>query len=151
MQALTGDAGARQTLDDVLRRSPLLIDDPTLAAQLAALTEACALTDREVPEAVTDALEPFAGQLLVLSWGADVLGAADRFLAVAAARSGDRAAAAAGFDRAAELETRVSVALPLRTRVWRHAMLGDVPPPEMPPALAGLAVEADVVRAIVGG
>jgi hypothetical protein len=150
VRALTGDGDATQTLDEVLRRSPLLIDDPTLAAQLAALTEACVLTGREIPGAVTAALEPFAGQLLVLSWGVDVLGAADRFLAVAAARSGDRVAAAAGFDRAAELEARVSVAVPLRTRVWRHVVLGDVAPPEIPPALAGLAVEADVLRATVG-
>jgi hypothetical protein len=150
VEALTGEGDAAGRLDELLRRSPLLVDDPTLAAQLATLTEACALTGRPVPDAVTAALEPFAGQLLVLSWGVDVLGAADRFLAVAAARSGDLATAAAAFDRAAELEARVSVALPLRTGVWRHVLLGDVPPPDIPSPLAGLAVEADALRATDG-
>jgi hypothetical protein len=145
--ALVGDPRATAALDAVLRRSPPFIDDSTLAAQLATLIEACALLGRDVPETAVTALRPFAGQLLVLSWGVDVLGAADRFLAVTAARTGDRAAAAAGFDRAVELEERLSAALPLRTRVWREALLGDVTSPELPPALAGLATEADVLRA----
>jgi hypothetical protein len=145
--ALVGDPRATAALDAVLRRSPPFIDDSTLAAQLATLIEACALLGRDVPETAVTALRPFAGQLLVLSWGVDVLGAADRFLAVTAARTGDRAAAAAGFDRAVELEERLSAALPLRTRVWREALLGDVTSPELAPALAGLATEADVLRA----
>lgn len=145
--ALVGDPRATAALDAVLRRSPPFIDDSTLAAQLATLIEACALLGRDVPESAVTALRPFAGQLLVLSWGVDVLGAADRFLAVTAARTGDRAAAAAGFDRAVELEERLSAALPLRSRVWREALLGDVTSPELPPALAGLATEADVLRA----
>jgi hypothetical protein len=147
VEALVGDGSAGATLDAMLRRSRPVVDDSTLAAQLATLIEACALIGRDIPESVVTALRPFAGQLLVLSWGVDVLGAADRFLAVAAAWSGDRAAAAAGFDRAVELEERVSTALPLRTRVWRHALLGDLAPPEIPPALAGLATEADALRA----
>jgi class 3 adenylate cyclase len=146
VETLAGDGRAGGTLDAVLRRSPALVDDSTLAAQLAALTEACALVGRDIPDAVVTGLQPFAGQLLVLSWGVDVLGAADRFLAVAAARSGDRAAAAAGFDRAAQLEARVSSTLPLRTQVWRHVLLGDVPEPEIPSALAGLAAEAKALR-----
>ncbi len=146
VMALVGDGRAAETLDGVLRRSPVLVDDSTLAAQLAALTEACALIGRDIPDAVATGLQPFAGQLLVLSWGVEVLGAADRFLAVAAARSGDRAAAAAGFDRAAQLEARVSSTLPLRTQVWRHVLLGDVPEPEIPASLAGLAAEVTALR-----
>jgi AAA ATPase domain len=148
VETLVGDRHAPATLDTVLRRSPVLVDDPTLAAQLAALTEACVLVGRDIPEAVVTGLQPFAGQLLVLSWGVEVLGAADRFLAVAAARSGDRAAAAAGFDRAAQLEARVSATLPLRTQVWRHALLGDVPEPALPSALSGLAVELEALGAV---
>ena len=148
--ALVGNRGAGELLDAVLRRSAVLIDDSTLAAQLAALTEACVLTGRDIPDAVVTGLQPFAGQLLVLSWGVDVLGAADRFLAVAAARSGDRAAAAAGFDRAAELEARVSRVLPLRTQVWRHVLLGETGEPEIPSALAGLAAEVKALRAVAG-
>jgi hypothetical protein len=150
VEALVADGRAPGTLDAALNRAPLLVDDATLAAQLATLIEACALIGRPVPEPVVTALRPFAGQLLVLSWGADVLGAADRFLAVAAAGSGDRAAAAAGFDRALALEERVSTALPFRTRVWRHALLGDLTSPEIPQALSGLAAEADVLRAARG-
>jgi AAA ATPase domain len=149
VEALVGERRAAQTLDAVLRRSPVLVDDSTVAAQVAALTEACVLSGRDVPGPIVTALQPFAGQLLVLTWGVDVLGAADRFLAVAAARSGDRAAAAAGFHRAAELEARVSAALPLRTQIWRQVLLGDVPEPEIPSALAGLAAEAAALRAVV--
>ena len=149
-QVLAGDARAAATLDALLGRSRPVVDDSTLSAQLATLVEACALIGRDVPEPVVSALRPFAGQLLVFSWGVDVVGAADRFLAAAAARAGDRVAAAAGFDRAVELEERISTALPLRTRVWRHELLGDVAPPEILPALAGLAAEADALRAVAG-
>ena len=146
VEALVGDGRAAETLGAVLRRSPVLVDDSTLAAQLAALTEACVLVGRDIPDAVVTGLQPFAGQLLVLSWGVDVLGAADRFLAIASARSGDRAAAGAGFDRAAQLEARVSAILTLRTQAWRHVLLGDVPEPELPSALAGLAAEIRALR-----
>ena len=41
----------------------------------------------------------------------------------------------------------MSSALPLRTQVWRHVLLGDVSMPDVPAALAGLATEADTLRA----
>jgi DNA-binding SARP family transcriptional activator len=149
--ALTGDlTGAATRLDELLNRSPLLVDDSTLSAQLAVITEACALVGRDVPDAVVARLEPFTGQLLVMSWGIEVVGAADRFLAIAAAINGDRSAAAAGFERAAELEARISSVLPLRTLLWRHVLVGDVPEPACPPALGGLAAEARALRHVRG-
>ena len=63
-----------------------------------------------------------------------------------ATRDGDRARAAELFDRASTLEAKVSSALPLRTQVWRHVLLEDVPMPDVPAPLAGLATEADALR-----
>jgi class 3 adenylate cyclase len=145
-QALERDDRAGHEVDAVLTRVPLLVDDSTLAAQLASMIEACLLTRRDVPATIAGALAPFAGQLLVTAWGIDVPGAADRFLAILAARDGDTARAAELFERAATLEAQVSSALPLRTQVWRHVLLEDVPMPDVPPALAGLATEAAVLR-----
>ena len=68
-------------------------------------------------------------------------------MAINAARSGDPTAAAEAFTRASTLEAQVSSALPLRTQVWRHVLLGDVPMPNVPAPLAGLASEADALRA----
>ncbi len=138
-------------LDELLGRVPLLADDSTLGAQLAAITEACALTGTAVPSEVAAGLVPFSGQLLVSGWGIDVPGAADRFVAIIAAQSGDPTAAAEAFARASTLEAQVSSALPLRTQVWRHVLLGDVPMPNVPAPLAGLASEADALRAARSG
>jgi class 3 adenylate cyclase len=148
--AITGDEQrAALTLEAVSDR---LQDDSTLGAQLSFLTEASVLSGRPVPPSVVDALQPFSGQLLVVSWGVAVVGAADRFLAIAASAAGHDEQAADWFDAAAELEGRVGVSLPLRTQLWRHALLSDVPPPDAPPALAaGLAVErAALERALEG-
>jgi hypothetical protein len=79
-----------------------------------------------------------------------VIGAADRFLAIAAAVAGDRKMAAAAFERAAELERRVSSILPLRTSLWRHVLVGDTAEPDCPPALGGLIAEARALRLVHG-
>jgi class 3 adenylate cyclase len=154
--ALCGDAGrAAALVDDLLARRPVVSDDTLRAANLAFLTEACVLTSRTIPEEVVGALRPFAGQLLVTSWGVDVLGAADRFLAIAAATRGDPDEAAAAFTRAANLEAHVSEVLPLRTMVWRRALLDDVTCPADPPPLHGLELErnslANVSRMRISG
>jgi hypothetical protein len=149
--ALAGDSRATTVLDELLARDRFPVDDSTLAAQLASVTEACALTGRDVPAAIAGALAPFAGQVLVTSWGIDVPGAADRFLAIIAARGRDTARAAELFARASTLEAQVSTALPLRTQVWRHVLLGDVPMPDVPAPLAGLATEADALRSAQAG
>ena len=149
--ALAREHRAEMEVDALLARVPLLVDDSTLAAQLAAITEACVLTGRDVPAPVAAALAPFAGQLLVTSWGVDVPGAADRFLGIIATRGGDRARAVEAFARASTLEAQVSSALPLRTQVWRHVLLEDVPMPDVPAPLAGLATEADTLRAAQSG
>ena len=146
--ALAGDpTAAQKVLDELLSRDPIVVDDTTLAAQLASITEACLLTGRTPPASVAAALVPYSGQALVTSWGIDVPGAADRFLAMIAADAGDAARAADAFDRAGALEAQVSPVLPLRTQVWRHVLLGDVPMPEVPAPLAGLATEAGALRA----
>ena len=145
--ALEGDPRAKGLLDGLLARDPVLTDDSTLGAQLAAITEACVLTGTSVPAEVATALLPFAGQMLVTGWGIDVPGAADRFLALVAIQAGDDVRAAEAFERASTLEAQVSSALPLRTQVWRHVLLGDVPMPDVPAALAGLASEAGTLAA----
>jgi hypothetical protein len=128
-----------------------LQDDSTLAAQLAFLTEASALAGRPVPQRVVDGLRAFSGQLLVVSWGVTVQGAADRFLAIAAAGADRDVEAAERFTAAAELESRVGPALALRTQLWRHALLGDVPPPEPPSTLAsGIAAEGAALERALG-
>ncbi len=55
---IVGDGRAAETLDAVLRRSPVLVDDSTLAAQLAALTEACVLVGRDIPRRRRDRTPP---------------------------------------------------------------------------------------------
>ena len=143
-------ADANKCLDRVLLSPRPLIDDVTIAAQVASLVEACALTGRSIPPVVSDALDAFSGQMLILAWGADVPGAADRFMAIDAVLRGDRELAAARFNRAEALELRISEPHLLRTRVWRHAMLGDTSMPAIPPALAGLHLEANVLRQHAG-
>ena len=127
---------------------PIVTDDSQQSGLLASLTEACVLTGRTIPDEVMIALRPYTGQILVMSWGADVLGAADRFIAIAAATSGNFEEAAAAFTRAANLEAQLSSILPVRTHVWRHALLGDIPAPEMPPTLLGLELEQQCLRTI---
>src|SRR4051794_6384447 len=67
-----------------------LVHDSTLGAQCAALVEWCTLSRLSVPSVVEQELTHLAGQLIVMSWGVDVVGAADRFLAVVAACRGGR-------------------------------------------------------------
>jgi hypothetical protein len=95
---------------------------------------------------VSDALDAYSGQILVLAWGADIPGAADRLTAIEAALRGDRELAAARFNRAEALESRLSESHLLRTRVWRHVLLGDTPMPQVPHTLSGLHQEATVLR-----
>ena len=86
----------------------------------------------------------------MLAVGVDVPGAADRYLAIALAADGDRSRAAEAFARAALLEARISDALPMRTTVWRHALLGDVAPLTPTATLPGLAAEASALLAVLG-
>lgn len=150
--ALAGDLpAAHSTLTPVVSRAEPFLDDTTLAGQLATLIEACVLTGHRIPRQAEELLRGFSGQLLVLAWGVDVHGAADRFLGVLAALAGDIALATDSFTRAEELERRVSTALPLRTQVWRHAFLGDVSPPKVPANLSGLNVEAAALKLVAAG
>ncbi len=149
--AIGGDRStAAQLVDELLSRPSLLADDSTLAGQLALLTEACTLVGRPIPGEVIDRLTPFTGQLLVLAWGVDLPGAADRYLAIAMAQAGDRDGASAAFARAAQLERRVSAVVPLRTEVWRHALLGGVAPGPHNPDLAGLDAESTALATVLG-
>jgi hypothetical protein len=129
-------------VDRTLQSPQPLVDDITLAAQAASLIEACALTGRPIPPLIADILQPFSGQLIVIAWGADVPGAADRFLGIDAALRGDKSLAVARFDRAQALERPISKLLSLRTHVWRHHLLNDVAMPSVPEAAAGLHREA---------
>ena len=140
--ALEGDMKAARRHVELLRQSlNLLIDDTTHAAQLAALVEACALTGTHIPDTVVTTLHSYVGQILILSYGVDVAGAADRFLAVCFVTRGNGTLAATHFDRAEALEHDLSEPHRLRTRVWRHTLLGDVDMPNVPSQLAGLAHE----------
>jgi class 3 adenylate cyclase/tetratricopeptide (TPR) repeat protein len=71
-----------------------------------------------------DLLQPYAGQLLVVGWGAACLGAADRFLGMAAAREGRWDEAERHFEVAVALESHVGAApLLARTRLSCARML----------------------------
>jgi class 3 adenylate cyclase len=148
MAGITGDAErASRALDTGGDR---LQDDSTLAGQLALLTEAHVLSGRSIPEWIVEALLPFRGQLLVMAWGVIVHGAADRFLGIAAALAGRTDVATRLFDTAADLESRVGIALPLRTQLWRSVLLGDVALPGVPPELArGVARERTALEQAV--
>jgi tetratricopeptide (TPR) repeat protein len=148
--ALVGDQeAAMRYLDGVLDQTTLLTDDSTLAGQCAALVEACVLTGRSIPAAVEPVLQSFTGQLLVVAWGIDVPGSADRYLGIIRTLEGDRDRALEHFDAAESLERRMSEAIALRGRVWRHVLVGDVPLPAIPPSLRGLEVERTaLVRAV---
>jgi hypothetical protein len=110
----------------------------------------CTLTDRPYPPLLDPTVQPFSGQLLVTSWGVEVVGAADRFLAIMDARRGDVERAAARFEAAADLERRLSLVLALRTQAWRHVPVGDVPAPEVPAELGGIGVEIAALRRLAG-
>jgi class 3 adenylate cyclase len=140
-----GDAAPR-LLHPIVTAPMPLVDDSTLGAQCAALVESCTLAGLTVPAVVGEELGRFAGQLIVMSWGVDVVGAADRFLAVLAVGRGDRADARRCFDTAVELEQQLSMPLALRTQAWRHVMLGDIPEPNVPAALGGLHAEIAALR-----
>ena len=141
---------ARALLHPIVTAGRPLVDDSTLGAQCAALVEACTLSSLSVPSGVEQELAHFAGQIIVMSWGVDVVGAADRFLAVLATVRGDPAEARRRFDTADELERQLSQPLALRTQAWRHVLLGDVPAPDVPPALGGLHAEIEALRRLNG-
>ena len=66
--ALVGELDeARRCLDPLLRRADPIDRDTTMSGQLAAIVEACVLTDRPVPVPVAALLEAYAGQLIVLA------------------------------------------------------------------------------------
>ncbi len=149
--AIVGAADeARALLHPIVAASRPLFDDSTLGAQCAAFVESCTLSGLAVPTVVDEELARFAGQIIVVSWGVDVAGAADRFLAVLAAGRGDRAEARRRFDSAVELERQLSMPLALRTQAWRHVLLGDVPEPTVPAALDGLHAEIAALRRLGG-
>lgn len=86
-----------------------------LTADLAATFEMT-----EVADEVIERLEPFAGQLLVLSWGEVLLGAADRYLAELASLR-DGALDDAGFARARQVEERAgATTVAARTKLRRE-------------------------------
>jgi DNA-binding SARP family transcriptional activator/class 3 adenylate cyclase/tetratricopeptide (TPR) repeat protein len=97
-------------------------------ATLAALAEVCArLGATQHVDELTAALEPYSGQLLVVSWGVACIGAADRYLAMLAATAGQLAEAERRFEGALALEQSVSSApLAARTRVSHARALLDL-------------------------
>jgi hypothetical protein len=143
-------AGGAELLAPVVGGDSPLVDDSTLSAQCATLVEACTLTGLPLPPGIEPELQSFGRQLLVMSWGVDAPGAADRFLGILAARRGERAAATDLFVAAEALERRVSPPLALRTQGWRHVLLGDVPAPAVPPELDGLALEMAALTVATG-
>jgi hypothetical protein len=68
-------------------------------------------------------LEPYLGQALVLGSGTLLVGPADHFVAVLAARLGDRERADGGLTRAAVLERRLDAPLLLAHTTVEHARL----------------------------
>jgi hypothetical protein len=77
------------------------------------------LGDRPRAEQLQAMLQPYRGQLILLTWGALVLGAADRYLAILADATGDWRQADELFEAALKLEESVGgVPLATRTRLW---------------------------------
>ena len=93
---------------------------------MALLSEAVGrLGDHSRAEQLQAMLQPYRGQLIVVAWGACVLGAADRYLAMLADTTGDWRQADELFQAALNLEESVG-AVPLATRTrlsWSRCLM----------------------------
>jgi len=96
-----------------------------LSSSLADLTEVAArVGDEEAVRALHRRLEPFSGQLLVVSWGVACLGAADRHLAMLETRQGRFDEAEANLRSALALEEHAGGRpAAARTRLWWGELL----------------------------
>ncbi len=124
--------------------SPAIPPDSTLPASLANLTEVCTeLGDRDAAAALSEHLLPYSGQLLVVSWGAICLGAADRFLAMLDMVLGRYDRAEERFARALALEEGAGAdALTTRTRLaWAASTRTDPSDVEGAKELLDIAAE----------
>jgi class 3 adenylate cyclase len=117
---------ARSILDDLAPNGFAAIpSDSVLSSSLADLTEVAArVGDEAALLALHHRLEPFAGQLLVVSWGVACLGAADRHLAMLETRLGRYDAAEANLASALALEVHAGGRpAAARTRLWWAELL----------------------------
>ncbi len=99
---------ARQILDRLAPDGFAAVpSDSILSGCLADLSETTArVGDEDMAAALHDRLQPFSGQLLVVSWGVACLGAADRFLAMLEGVLGRRDEAEAHLAAALQFEER---------------------------------------------
>ena len=112
---------ARAELDELAADELAAVpSDSVLSSALADLTEVVArVGDDDAAGAVHRRLEPFGGQLLVVSWGVACLGAADRHLAMLETRLGRYDEAEAHLAAALTLEERAGGRpAAARTRLW---------------------------------
>ena len=127
----------------------------TRASMLALLVETTAeLGDADRSASAYDLLLPHAGQLLVVGWGAACLGAADRFLGVAAANTGRWVDAEHHFQAALALEKAAgSAALVARTQLsYARALATRGRPLDRPRTLALLDAAATTADSLdLGG
>lgn len=124
----TGQLGeARAVLDELAGdRFSRVPGDVIWMGAIAACSEvaAAAGADEHVT-ALTELLQPYSGQIVVVAGGAFVYGAVDRFLAMLAAASGNRHEAAGLFERAAMAE-RALRAPPVEARTLVEWIRNDV-------------------------
>lgn len=94
--------------------------DPAFTAALAELIDVCAAVgERDWAAPLRALLLPYAGQVLVTSWGVFLPGAADRYLGMLDGVLGDHARAVDRFAAAVALEESIgATALATRTRLW---------------------------------
>jgi tetratricopeptide (TPR) repeat protein len=125
------NADARQTFEalaaDGFAGTPR---DATWSCALAVLAELCwHLRDEERAALLQPLCEPYAGQLVVVAWGACCLGAMDRFRGMLADVLRQSSVAGRRFAAAAALEDRVNAIAPLaRTRIaWAASSLRTDP------------------------
>jgi hypothetical protein len=128
-QALAGAgelSGARTELQRVAADDLGTVPrDSTWSGSLARMAEVCsAVGDAGVAEQLHRELEPYAGQLVVVSWGVVCLGAADSHLRMLEATVGRFDDASLRYAAALQLEERAGAALPAAwTRArWAHAL-----------------------------
>jgi hypothetical protein len=128
---------ARHELEPLVAHDYAAVPYVGRASAVAMLVEACAESGVDIlPPAAYELLEPCAGQLLVVGWGAACLGAADRFLGTAAALAGRAGTAAQHFEAAEALEEAAGLEPLLARTRFSHAR-----------ALMGSTRRADRVRA----
>jgi hypothetical protein len=117
---------------------------PSLA--ITQLTEVIGrLGDRPRARQLRAMLQPYRGQLIQVTWGACVLGAADRYLAILADITGDSQQADELFEAALGLEESVGgVPLATRTRLWwARSLITRGEEPGRPAAAALLRTAAE--------